>query len=175
MSVIKANLPADFLLEIGETFLRPVYLIQIEYPNADLTVSDGPQIIFSGKTFIEGSASISTISTDGEGSQEFNLVLANLDNSGSALALNDLVEDRTVTVWKTYIKADGNYVTPKIVAVGVTDKHTLNDEFVTVNVVTSKAASQFAPNRYFSREEGFNYLPRPGTVLAVGTERYLVD
>lgn len=174
MSEIKANLGADFLAEIQNVYVRPLYLIQIEYANGVLHLSDGAQFIWDGKTFIEGGATISPISTDGEGDQEFNLVLSNLDNSASALALNDLVEDVTVTVWKTYIKTDGNLATPKLHAIGVTDKHTINDSFVTINVVTSKASSEFAPNEYFGRETGFNHLPVPGTVLSIGNERYMV-
>lgn len=67
------------------------------------------------------------------------------------------------------------FTTPELLVTGVIDGATVGYDFSELTVYTSRAKTEFVPNRFFSVNTGFVNLPAPGTVIWWLNEKFILE
>lgn len=168
---------AALTTEIGKSVVSPGYLIEIGFASP-LRLSTRATIAWSGNTWTTWDARVQGLSTEGSGSTSGgSLTLWNGDYTISALVLGEGVANRSVKCWKFYGDSALTTSDPVQIFVGVVDDAEIDPTrgTVTLQLVQTNAAALFAPRFYVTPENGFNYLPAPGTVIDWDGERYVLD
>lgn len=172
--VIQRELPSDVLTEIAIDFTRPVYLVKMIFPAETKYLSTRGQITFDGDVYIEGQVSVGTVVWNADGSQSGSLTLSNEANAASALLLGTSANDMIVEIYKTYLIAAGGNTTPQVYIKGSLDGSDIGYAKSVLNILSTTAATAFIPNRYHTADEGFNWLPVDGEVVAWGDEMFVL-
>ena len=175
MVEVKRNLPADAQTEIAIDFTRPVYLVKMLVPSGTIYMSTGPQITFDGDVYNEGQLSVGNFVWSPDGSQTGQLELANENNAASALLLTGTLNDVVVEIYQTYLIAGGGNTAPQLYVRGSMDGSTIGASRSIVNVLSTTAQTASVPTRYYTIEEGFNWLPIDGEVVTWGDEVFLLQ
>lgn len=161
--------------ELAQQHVRPFHLAKITFGEGMYFVSEGPEIVFGGDTYLEGRCELGQFTWTPDGQQEGEIRLLNDGNAASALALNNRVAGAPITVYLVYQKEDGSFTTPEVYAVGALDQAIIEPDQVVAEIKTTGAGTTFFPNRSYSQNNGFNYLPIPGMVVVWGDERYELE
>ena len=169
-TVIKRTVSDATLGALGQVVTEPYNLIKIMWESATSYMSTGPQTVFQGNTYIESGARMGRFSWDSEGNQKGNIFLFNQENTASALVLNNTVADTPIEIYQT--DRDGE-VQPVAIVVGVLDSpDTIGLDEVGLRVTTSGSRTTLIPNEYHTLSNGFNFLPRAGTIIMWAGEKF---
>ena len=101
--------------------------------------------------------------------------LYNENNAAAAIVLNNHIADTPIVVYQTFEQDTGGFASPVILCKGVLDLSSLTPTSSILSILTSKAASDLAPNRFHTPETGFNHLPKVGTVIQWGDEKFILE
>jgi len=172
--VIERDLPSDVLTEIAIEFTRPVYLVKMIFPAETKYLSTRGQISYDGDNYIEGQVSVGTVEWNADGSQSGSITLSNEANAASALLLGTSANDMVVEIFKTYLKAAGGNTAPQVYIKGSLDGSDIGVSKSVLDILSTTAATAFIPNRYHTADEGFNWLPVDGEVVAWGDEMFVL-
>lgn len=175
MAQVKRNLPANAITETEIDFTRPVYLVKMLFPAGTQYLSTGPQITFDSEVYQEGQVSVGSFRWNPDGSQQGTIVLSNEANAASALILNGTVNDVEIEIYKTYLIAAGGNSDPYLYVKGVMDGSNVEPDRAVVGVLSTTAQTGFLPNRYYTVNEGFNWLPIEGEKITWGEEVFILQ
>jgi hypothetical protein len=107
--------------------------------------------------------------------QSGSMVLGNNGTEISALALGQKFDDIAINIWMFYGDAT-NDDDPVQVFAGVGGAFTIGtDGKVTVQLARRGSRTLFSPRRYMTAQQGFSFLPAPGTKIAWGGEVFTFD
>lgn len=173
--MVERNLPGDVTTEIAIDFTRPVYLVGLLFPGNPVYLSSGPQIDFGGNTYQEGQVSVNTFRWNSDGSQQGTITLSNENNAASALILNGTINDVEIIIYKTYLVSGGGNTTPVIYVRGSMDGSDVGYSRSQIGVLSTSANTGFVPNRYYTAQEGFNWLPIEGEKITWGDEVFILQ
>jgi len=162
---IVRSLPAAVKTEIELDFTRPVFLIKMQFAPATSYLSSGPQITFDGNVYSEAQVSVGTFSWDSDGAQRGDILISNENNAAAALILGTNVTDVPIDIFKTYLLSAGGNTDPQLYVRGSLDASRIGDSASSISVVSTNSQTGFAPRRYFTVDEGFNWLPVDGEVI----------
>lgn len=175
MSMIRRNLPAPTVSQIAIDFTRPVYLVKMLFPAGTVYLSTGPQITFEDNVYQEGQVRVGSFAWNSDGTQQGTIVLSNENNAASALILNGTVNDVVIEIYKTYLIANGGNTTPFLYVRGSMDGSDVGYSNCSVGVLASTAQTGTVPNRYFTIQQGFNWLPVEGEKITWGDEVFILQ
>ena len=175
MAQVKRNLPANAVTQTAIDFTRPVYLVKMLFPAGEQYLSSGPQITYDSNVYQEGQVSVGSFRWNPDGSQQGNILLSNENNAASALVLNGTVNDVGIEIYKTYLISGGGNSDPYLYAKGVMDAAGIDPDVVEVGVLSTNAQTGFLPNRYYTADEGFNWLPVEGEKITWGDEVFILE
>lgn len=173
MTTVKRTLPGDVETEIAEQQTVPFYLVKIEFASGTGYYSESYEVTFETNVYIEGGVRIGSFSWTPDGGQRGTIALQNENDAATALVLNNVVQDVPVTIYQTY-KTSGGNTTPVIYSRGVLNGSQITPKESVLGVLTSAAATEFAPRDFFTQEEGYNWLPADGTVVQWNNEKYVL-
>lgn len=159
------NLPAEVQTEIAIDFTRPVFLVKLEFVSGTQYLSSGPQITLDGNVYSQGQVSVGTFEWNSDGAQRGTIILSNENNAAAALILGNNVNDVTIEIFQTYLIAGGGNTDPQLYVRGSMDGSNIGASRSTIKVLSTNAQTGFAPSRYFTADEGFNWLPIDGEVI----------
>ncbi len=162
----------DTATEIGIDLTRPVFLVKMSFDTADQFMSSGAQITFDSDVYVEGQVKVSTFTWNSDGVQTGKVSIHNENNVAAALILNEGVNDVPISIYLTYMIAAGGNTTPELVVAGSMDGGSLTSAMLSIRVLSTNAAAQFIPNRYYTDVEGFNHLPVDGSIITWGGETF---
>lgn len=168
---------AALTTEIGRDVVTPGYLVEIGFATP-LRLSSRATLSWSGNTWTTWDVRVRGIAVEAQGSTSGgSLVLWNGDYTISALVLGEGVANRAVKIWVFYGDTALAASDPVQVFVGVADDASIDPTSgaVTLSLVQTNAAALFAPRFYVTPENGFSYLPAPGTVIDWDGERFVLD
>jgi hypothetical protein len=74
-----------------------------------------------------------------------------------------------------YATGPASNTDPVLYSRGVLSGAVLSPVAATLQVVTSKARTEFVPNQFYTIEEGFNHLPPQGIVVQWAGEKYVLE
>ena len=166
-SGIKSQLAIDFT--------RPVYLVKMLFPAGTQYLSTGPQITFQGNIYSEGQVSVGSFEWNPDGTQRGQIVLSNEANAASALILGGTINDVGIHIYKTYLIAGGGNTTPFLYVRGSMDGSAVEPSRAVVGVLSTTAQTAFIPNRYYTVDEGFRWLPIDGEKVRWGDETFILQ
>ena len=115
---------------------------------------------------------VGTFTWTPDGTQKGRVKLYNENNNASALILNEGVNDIPITIWLTYLIAGGGNTTPTPYCLGAMNGGSLNATELTIDVMSTKSAAQFLPNRYYSLDQGFNHMPVDGSIITWAGQKF---
>ena len=173
--VIERNLPGDVPAQLDIDYTRPVYLCELRFPAATIYLSTGPQIDFGGNTYQEGQVYVDTFRWNPDGSQAGEIILSNENNAASALILNGTVNDVEIIIYKTYLISGGGNTTPTVYVRGSMDGSEVGYDRSRIGVLSTSSQTGFIPNRYYTINEGFNWLPVEGEKITWGDEVFILQ
>lgn len=171
------TLTAALTTEVTRDVTSPGYLIEIQF-STPLRLSTRGTMVWSGNTWTTWGAIVRGIATDSQGDESSaSIMLWNGDYTLSALVLGEGIANRVVNIWKFYGDSALTVTDPVHVFSGVADDASVNptNGEVTINLVRVNAAAQFAPRFYITPDNGFSFLPAPGTVIDWDGERFILD
>ena len=179
---IRTLLDGTVAAEVAKTHTRPVNLVRIDFTTSTVFLSEEGELTHDfglGEgpvTFLDGAVTVGSFSWNTEGEQVGKLMLLNEKSSASDLALeSDTTAGSEVTIYQTYIKADGSHTIPEIMVTGVLDGCEIGADASTFTIYTSAASTEFIPALYYSSSFGFKNLPAPGTVISWNGERFVLE
>lgn len=161
--------------ELVNDFTKPVYLLTLGFSPV-IYLSTGPDIIFNTNTYVGSLITLSSFTWTPEGGQTGDIIFLNDENSiATALILGGSIADVTVEIYQTYMLAAGGNTTPIKVVGGVLDASTITPSQVIVRVVSSRSKSEYLPRRYYTKNEGFNFLPTDGQLITWNGENFILE
>ncbi|CAH1387016.1 hypothetical protein [Candidatus Nitrotoga sp. M5] len=144
----------------------PAYFVQINFSTVLRLSSRGDQS-WDGYAWTGGRLGIVQIGNNGG-----QIELINTDLVAGALALNEGVTDRAVTVWAF----DGdNPASPVLIFSGVGDRLDIGADKVRIALVTENSRTLSSPRRFVNSTAGFNHLLPAGTSIAWAGQNYLLE
>jgi hypothetical protein len=144
----------------------PAYFVQIDFSTVLRLSSRGDQT-WDGYTWT--GARLGKVQISNIGGQ---VELMNTDLLAGALALNEGVADRAVTVWSF----DGDTpASPTLIFAGVGDKLEINADRVRVTLTTENRRTLYSPRRFVNAAAGFNHLLPAGTSITWAGQTFLLE
>ena len=155
----------------------PGYLVQMGFSPILYASSRGTQT-WNGQTWLPFGMKVSGLGSDGTiASTSGKLVFNDLDNVIGTLALGQSVGGTTVTVWAFY--GDGalgaSDPTEIFAGYGGDCAFDINAGTITFTLVQTNGRSTYIPRLYMTRENGFSFLPAPGTTIAWGNGKIVMQ
>lgn len=176
VSKVIRDVASDTLLEAAKVHVEPYHLVSIVTTGGTLYYSDGQETVFGGNTYIVSGVKVDPMTWSGTGKQTGSITLMNDDmNIEIAIILSTGVADAPVKVWKTYRTGVGTYTTPVLMLDGFLDSSEITPEEVRITILSSNSTTVFVPNRYFTKDEGFNFVPKPGSTVTVANDVFLFE
>ena len=172
---VRRTLPAGVDSQLAVDFTRPVFLVKLLFPTGATFVSTGPQITFEGNVYQEGQVYVGSFRWNPDGSQQGNITLSNENNAASALILGGTINDIEIVIYKTYLIAGGGNTTPSVYVRGSMDGSEVGYDRVDIGVLSTSAQTGTIPNRYYTTNEGFNFLPIEGEKITWGEEVFILQ
>jgi hypothetical protein len=157
----------------GSAAGEPGYLVEILFPTP-LRLSTRGQVAWSGQTWLPWRVSVQGLTVDAQGSESTgSLVIGNADYSISALILLNGIAQRGVNIWKFYSATPGASDPVQIFA-GLADAASFDPANRNVSVTLGQANTRAldAPRFYITAENGFNFVPAPGSFIDWDGERF---
>lgn len=162
---IVRNLPAAVKTELAIDFTRPVFLVKMQFASGTQYLSSGPQITFDSNVYSQAQISVGTFAWDSDGTQRGEILISNENNAASALILGNNVNDVAIDIYQTYLLSAGGNTDPQLYVRGSLDGSKIGDSRSSISVLSTNSQTGFAPSRYFTADEGFNWLPIDGEVI----------
>lgn len=175
MTTVQRDLPTDTLTEVAIDYTRPVYLVQMNFTSGSVYLSTGPQVTHEGNVYQEGQVSVGTFSWTADGAQTGDIVLSNENNAAAALILSGTINDVEIVIYKTYLIAGGGNTAPVLHIKGIMDGSDVGYSQSRVGVLSTNSQTGFVPNRYYTINEGFNWLPIEGEKITWGDEVFILS
>lgn len=175
MTTIQRDLPSDVQDEIVETHTKPFFIVKIEFAGGTQYLSEAQEVTHEGDDYLTGGVKVNQFRWTPEGGQSGSISLLNENNAAAALILNNAIDDVMVTIYKCYALTSTTNTTPVISSMGVLNGSRLTPMDAMLPVVTSKASTEYVPNKFYTVAEGYNWLPPEGTVVQWAGEKYVLQ
>lgn len=153
----------------------PRYLVEIDFPSP-FRASSGGIINWNGLVFVPFGMKVKGLGSDSTTSASTGSIVFNdLNNALGTLILGQTFGGAPITVWVYY----GDPAGPGY-SLGLTDpteifsgyggdaKFDINNGTIEVSMQQANGPGTYIPRFYLTRENGFSFLPAPGTVLTWG-------
>ena len=96
--------------------------------------------------------------------------------SGNEYAPDCVFGEADIRMRDIYWSADeAGYEVPKQIISGVIGGNSLNPKEAKLTVVQDKYDTEFVPYKFYTQEQGFDYLPPAGTIIVWGAETFLLE
>lgn len=72
---------------------------------------------------------------------------------------------------------NGSYTSSDVIPLfnGVSNEIELDDKQVVISLLKQSAKTQYVPNRYITKNNNFNWLPKTGTIIVWGNETFVLE
>ncbi len=158
---------------IAAAATAPAYLVQIGWSTVTRITSDGQPLTWNGYVWVPAAIEIDGLRSDSAGQQAAVLRLGNANQQWSALALNEGVSDIAIAIWG-YDRSAVAAGDPVLVFSGVGGRCSADEDSITIELATQRAATLKSPRERIARGAGYSLLPAPGTVIRWGNQRYVL-
>jgi hypothetical protein len=162
----------DTQAQLTSQSVRPFHIAEIEFGTGTVYLSEGKEITFNSNNFLDGTLTVGDIGWDNAGMQVGRISLADYDGSTLALMLTNQIADTPINLWLTYGTAGTGFTTPILVAKGTLNPISITEDEIVLEITPVNINTEFFPRRYCTKGEGFNYLPKSGTVVEWGEEKF---
>lgn len=161
----------DTQTEVVKDVVTAFYIARMEFGTGNAYMSSGKTILFDAQTYQEGTLEVVSLKWGETGAQSAKIKLHDYDGSAISLALNNTIADTPITLWTVYGTAAG-YSTPTLLMNGYLNPGQIDEDVVNLDVAAIKIEDEYFPDRYCTKSEGFNHLPRDGAIIKWGDETY---
>lgn len=158
---------------IAAATTAPAYLVQIGWSSVTRITSADAALTWNSAVWVPADVGLTGIGSESASRQSASLRLGNAQQEWSALALNEGVADVPVAIW-AYDRSATAAGDPVLVFSGVGGRCSLDDNSVTIELATQRAATLKSPRQRITRAAGYSLLPASGTVIRWGNERYVL-
>jgi hypothetical protein len=174
VTIIKRTIDAGTLAAITAQHTQPIHIVQLQFQSEFVYLSEGPEVVYGGNTYLEGRVKVSNLSWTGDGVQTCTLEILNEDNYASVLFLQNKIADVLVTIWTVYRNPNGTFTTPVLYVVGTGDDSELGLDALRLTIASSRFKTKFFPNTYMG-SAGFTHIPAEGTVVFWNGTTYVLE
>lgn len=177
MAATTRPLPSGLQDAIKAQYTRPFYLLRADFPAPYGTrcFSSGIAMSFEGNTYAGDSCAAEELSWDGDAVQSGRIVLYNDSGDIAAMLIESGISEVAARLYLVYLKGDDSPTTPVLVAAGTLTDSDIEGADVTVVIEATSLNAQRIPNRFVTKQEGFNWLPVPGSQIQWGDEIYIFE
>lgn len=173
-TLVVRELPVVVKARILDQHTCPFYIVKLEFETSTSYLSETQQVTFESNVYQEGAIRVGSFSWEATGQQVGTIGLLNENNAATALVLNNTVQDVPISIYLVYSTGPSTTTDPILVVKGVMSGSSLGPEISIIGVLTSKAETEFAPQDFYTIEEGYNWLPPTGTVVTWAGEKYVL-
>lgn len=167
------TLTAALLSELGNAVTTPGYLVEIQF-STPVRLSTRGTLPWNGNTWISRAVEVGGLGYAVDSpAQSGSLKIGDSDMAMTALVLAQGIASRTINVWKFYGSTPAA-ADPVQIFAGAGDAAQMDpgSGVVTISLVQRGARELYAPRRFMTKANGFNYMPVPGMKIEFNGEGF---
>ena len=160
--------------EIVKQSVQAFHICELTLPTSGAVhLSEGPQVSYAADTYLEGSLKVGTLSWAETGVQKAQITLQD-DGTGDmiALALDNQLADSPAVLYLMYRTSSGGDTTPVKLVTGTLNPISITDNEVKLEILAVRASDSTYPDKYCTKDNGFNWLPKEGQIVEWGDEKF---
>ena len=158
------NLPQELAQLLPENIVRPVLLVEIHFSNI-LYLSSYKSLVWNDINWLKSDIDIRSFSFRKNGIIEGSLSIGNTGNSINYYVLNEGITNKVIKIFLSYFDEEGNLAEPFNIFHGIGDKSEITTLTTIISFTNEFLDTSRSPRFRICKENGFNWLPKPGTKL----------